>query len=285
MKKNIWRILFWGIILLLCMTLGIVGFLENRRINEAAEIVLNDLNNIVKNSYILDKYDLPNVEITSNVKGNELIITYSGSRENNYTYTLKDNILTTSYDASDNIGRDILIAVTDSIAVLNGEESGNVYELFQTSTINNYKINEGIEISTNASLVEVTLNINIAVIPYSEEPEISYFLYEDFSEDDKTNYNLIKSKNNLILIRQSEFEFSLAENNQLTSDLEESLKNIIIYFYGTDYSNRLSNVDFTNKTNYSDEKIEVTFNPEKNTIEQTNIDENYEFVRIKIINE
>ena len=33
MKKNIWRILFWGIILLLCMTLGIVGFLENRRIN------------------------------------------------------------------------------------------------------------------------------------------------------------------------------------------------------------------------------------------------------------
>lgn len=285
MKKNIWRILFWGIILLLCMTLGIVGFLENRRINEEAEIVLNDLNNIVKNSYILDKYDLPNVEITSNVKGNELIITYSGSRENNYTYTLKDNILTTSYDASDNIGRDILIAVTDSIAVLNGERSGNVYELFQTTTINNYKINEGIEISTNTSVVEAKLDINIAVIPYSAEPKISYFLYEDFSEEDKTNYNLIKSKNNLILIRQNEFEFSLAENNQLTSDLEESLKNIIIYFYGTDYSNRLSNVDFTNKTNYSDEKIEVTFNPEKNTIEQTNIDENYEFVRIKIINE
>ena len=62
MKKNIWRILFWGLILILCLTLGIVGYLENRRINDEAEILLNKIKNILKDSYIITKYEESNVD-------------------------------------------------------------------------------------------------------------------------------------------------------------------------------------------------------------------------------
>lgn len=302
MKKNIWRILFWGLILLICLTLGTVGYLENRRINNEAEELLNKIKTILNDSYIINKYEESNIKIDINVKGNKLTITFSGSTEKDYVYNLKDNVLSTQYNKNDTTGREMLIAVTDSIAVLNGESSNQVYSIFQNNSIDNYTFDEGIKITYNMSTTDVILNTNVAVTPHVTETQISYFLYEDFSEEEKENYNLIKTKGNLIFIRENETEFALAEINALSNDAKESLKNIIIYFYGTEYSNKLSNVDFDNKTDYEDELIKIMFNPEENEYESNNIpnlvnnistpetDENdsnnttnsYEFIRVKI---
>ena len=302
MKKNIWRILFWGLILLICLTLGTVGYLENRRINNEAEVLLNKIRTILNDSYIINKYEESNIKIDINVKGNKLTITFSGSTEKDYVYNLKDNVLSTQYNKNDTTGREMLIAVTDSIAVLNGESSNQVYSIFQNNSIDNYTFDEGIKITYNMSTTDVILNTNVAVTPHVTETQISYFLYEDFSEEEKENYNLIKTKGNLIFIRENETEFALAEINALSNDAKESLKNIIIYFYGTVYSNKLSNVDFDNKTDYEDELIKIMFNPEENEYESNNIpnlvnnistpetDENdpnnttnsYEFIRVKI---
>lgn len=302
MKKNIWRILFWGLILLICLTLGTVGYLENRRINNEAEVLLNKIKTILDDSYIINKYEESNIKIDINVKGNKLTITFSGSTEKDYVYNLKDNVLSTQYNKNDTTGREMLIAVTDSIAVLNGESSNQVYSIFQNNSIDNYTFDEGIKITYNMSTTDVILNTNVAVTPHVTETQISYFLYEDFSEEEKENYNLIKTKGNLIFIRENETEFALAEINALSNDAKESLKNIIIYFYGTEYSNKLSNVDFDNKTDYEDELIKIMFNPEENEYESNNIpnlvnnistpetDENdsnnttnsYEFIRVKI---
>ena len=302
MKKNIWRILFWGLILIICLTLGTVGYLENRRINDEAEVLLNKIKTILNDSYIINKYEESNIEININVKGNKLTITFSGSTEKDYVYSLKNNVLNTQYSKNDMTGREMLIAVTDSIAVLNGESSNQVYSIFQNNSIDNYTFDEGIKITYNMSTTDVILNTNVAVTPHVTETQISYFLYEDFSEEEKENYNLIKTKGNLIFIRENETEFALAEINALSNDAKESLKNIIIYFYGTEYSNKLSNVDFDNKTDYEDELIKIMFNPEENEYESNNIpnlvnnistpetDENdsnnttnsYEFIRVKI---
>ena len=282
MKKNIWRILFWGLILLICLTLGTVGYLENRRINNEAEVLLNKIKTILNDSYIINKYEESNIKIDINVKGNKLTITFSGSTEKDYVYNLKDDVLSTQYNKNDTTGREMLIAVTDSIAVLNGESSNQVYSIFQNNSIDNYTFDEGIKITYNMSTTDVILNTNVAVTPHVTETQISYFLYEDFSEEEKENYNLIKTKGNLIFIRENETEFALAEINALSNDAKESLKNIIIYFYGTEYSNKLSNVDFDNKTDYEDELIEIMFNPEKNEYEVNNIPNNYEFIRVKL---
>ena len=302
MKKNIWRILFWGLILLICLTLGTVGYLENRRINNEAEVLLNKIKTILNDSYIINKYEESNIKIDINVKGNKLTITFSGSTEKDYVYNLKDDVLSTQYNKNDTTGREMLIAVTDSIAVLNGESSNQVYSIFQNNSIDNYTFDEGIKITYNMSTTDVILNTNVAVTPHVTETQISYFLYEDFSEEEKENYNLIKTKGNLIFIRENETEFALAEINALSNDAKESLKNIIIYFYGTEYSNKLSNVDFDNKIDYKDELIEIMFNPEENEYESNNIpnlvnnistpetdedDSNnttnsYEFIRVKI---
>ena len=282
MKKNIWRILFWGLILLICLTLGTVGYLENRRINNEAEVLLNKIKTILNDSYIINKYEESNIKIDINVKGNKLTIRFSGSTEKDYVYSLKDNVLSTQYNKNDSTGREMLIAVTDSIAVLNGESSNQVYSIFQNNSIVNYTFDEGIKITYNMSTTDVILNTNVAVTPHVTETQISYFLYEDFSEEEKENYNLIKAQGNLIPIRENETEFALAEITALSSDAKESLKNIIIYFYGTEYSNKLSNVDFDNKTDYKDELIEIMFNPEKNEYEVNNIPNNYEFIRVKL---
>lgn len=271
MKKNIWRILFWGLILILCLTLGIVGYLENRRINDQAEILLNKIKNILKDSYIITKYEESNVQIDINVKGNKLTITFSDSTEKDYVYSLKDNVLSTQYSKNDTTGREMLVAVTDSIAVLNGESSNQVYTVFQNNSIDNYTFEEGIKITYNLTTTDAILNTNVAVTPHITENKISYFLYEDFSEEEKENYSLTKTKGNLIFIRENETEFALAEINKLSNDAKESLKNIIIYFYGTEYSNKLENVDFENKINYEDEIIKIMFNPEENEYESKTI--------------
>ena len=271
MKKNIWRILFWGLILILCLTLGTVGYLENRRINDQAEILLNKIKNILKDSYIITKYEESNVKIDINVKGNKLTITFSDSTEKDYVYSLKDNVLSTQYSKNDTTGREMLVAVTDSIAVLNGESSNQVYTVFQNNSIDNYTFEEGIKITYNLTTTDAILNTNVAVTPHITENKISYFLYEDFSEEEKENYSLTKTKGNLIFIRENETEFALAEINKLSNDAKESLKNIIIYFYGTEYSNKLENVDFENKINYEDEIIKIMFNPEENEYESKTI--------------
>ena len=165
----------------------------------------------------------------------------------------------------------MLVAVTDSIAVLNGESSNQVYTVFQNNSIDNYTFEEGIKITYNLTTTDAILNTNVAVTPHITENKISYFLYEDFSEEEKENYSLTKTKGNLIFIRENETEFALAEINKLSNDAKESLKNIIIYFYGTGYSNKLENVDFENKINYEDEIIKIMFNPEENEYESKNI--------------
>ena len=285
MKKNIWRILFWGLILLVCLTLGIVGFLENKRINDVSEIKLNDIKDILDDSYIINTYKEANVQINTSVKGNNLTITFSSAVEHDYVYTLKGNILNTEYDKTDETSIDILMAVTDSIAVLNGENSDNVYSIFRNNEIDNYTLDEGIEITYNNNQANVKLNINKAVTPrITTNDETSYFTFTDFTEEDITNHNFTKSKSNLILIRENETEFALAETNTLSSNTLESLKNIIIYFYGTEYSNELNNIDFDSKANYTSELIEITFNPEKNEYELNNITSNHEFIRVKINN-
>ena len=271
MKKNIWRILFWGLILILCITLGTVGYLENRRKNDEAGIVLNRIKNILDNSYIINRYKEANTEININVNKNKLFISFSSVTEDEYVYVLENNILSTKYNKNDSAGRDILMAVTDSIAVLNGEASDQVYSIFQNNKIDNFTIDEGIEITYNLNSVEVLLNTNVAVTPRVSVNQVSYFLYEDFSEEEKENYDLIKTKGNIIFIRENENEFAIAEIGSISNDAKESLKNIIIYFYGTEYSNRLDNVDFTNKTDYKDELIEILFNPDENEIESDHI--------------
>ena len=115
------------------------------------------------------------------------------------------------------------------------------------------------------------MNTNVAVTPRVSVNQVSYFLYEDFSEEEKENYDLIKTKGNIIFIRENENEFAIGEIGSISNDAKESLKNIIIYFYGTEYSNRLDNVDFTNKTDYKDELIEILFNPDENEIESDHI--------------
>ena len=113
MKKNILRILFWGLILLICLTLGTVGYLENRKINNEAEVLLNKIKTILNDSYIINKYEESNIELNINVKGNKLTITFSGSTEKDYVYSLKNNVLNTQYSKNDMTGREMLIAVTD----------------------------------------------------------------------------------------------------------------------------------------------------------------------------
>lgn len=282
MKKNIWRILFWGLILIMCLTLGMVGYLESKRISDESEILLNKIKSILDDSYIIQRYEDSNIVIETKVKGEKLTITFSSAKENEYTYTLDNDILKTEYNKNDTTAKDILMAVTDSIAVLNGEKSNETFSIFQNSQIDNYTLDEGIEIIYNLNTTKVSLNTKVAVKPLIIENEITYFLYEDFTEEDKENYNLIKTKNNLIFIRETETEFAIAELNNITEDTIESLKNITIYFYGTEYSNKLENVDFKNKTNYSDELIEITFNPEKNEYETNNIPNDYEFIKVKI---
>jgi len=285
MKKNIWRILFWGIMSLIFMTFGIIGFMQDSSEAKKDEIILKAIVDRFNVSTKITQYEGINTKIKATAKGRKIKVVYSGAKEKVYTYDYSDGILYSSMIKNDSIGNNILIAMTDSIANYNGELLGNTFELFNSNEIKNYNLNQGIELTYDTAEIKIKLNTKIAVKPKQDEPieeVISYFLVEDFKEQDKLDYDLKLTKNKITFLRESENIFAVSEET-LTENSIESIKNILIYFYSTDYINYLSNVSIANKINYIDETIKIEFNPEKNVAE-INAFNNDEFIKVEILN-
>lgn len=287
MKKNIWRILFWGIIAVICTVLGIVGYLQNNVGTESDRIILKNIANTFNSSSKLKEYESIGTHITASVKGRKIVIKYRGASEHDYTYTYEDGVLSSSFDKNDSTANNIMIFMTDAVAVYNGQTEGETYELFTSNEILNYNLESGIEIIHEQNKTKIKLNTSVAVISKEEESdegnddEIAYFLVEDFNSRDKSDTNLTKTKGNITLQRENEYIFTVSEKS-LTDDAFESLKNILIYFYGEEYSAILDEVNFIDEANYFGDIISIEFNPDKNEFENINLTDDNEFIRVSI---
>ena len=163
-KANIIRSIFWGLLALILLSLGITGLIYNNKIFNENKNELKRIIEIFNNNNTIKDYSERKTYITATLDGKNINIKYSGVENKEYIYKSKSGYLETTINDTDTIGKIILMVITDSIAVNKGNIEGDSYKIFNDNSIYNYKLKDGIEFSqkmNNNSLVKINLKKSI----------------------------------------------------------------------------------------------------------------------------
>ena len=99
--KNIWRIIFWGIILIISLSAGVLGVIySNQNFNKRK----NDLVNIVEtfnSNQLINDYKKIDVNLTAKLSDKNIIVSYTGNVNKDYIFKFKKNYLETTISKND----------------------------------------------------------------------------------------------------------------------------------------------------------------------------------------
>ncbi|MCI8330501.1 MAG: hypothetical protein HFE04_00195, partial [Bacilli bacterium] len=126
-KANIFRSIFWGLIMLILLALGILGVIHN--INSYQE-KKNDLEKIVtifNNNNTIKEYEKVDTKIKATIDGKNIIVNCKTVTNKEYIFTFKREHLETNIAKDDTLGRAIIMVLADSISVNKGNFEGDTY--------------------------------------------------------------------------------------------------------------------------------------------------------------
>ena len=98
--KHLYRLIFWGVIFIICIFLGVLGFLENQKNLKQYEEELNTISNNFNKSELVNEYNSKDIYFKSKIENNKLIIDYKSYEEKEYVFKLHDGYIETSYKVS-----------------------------------------------------------------------------------------------------------------------------------------------------------------------------------------
>lgn len=159
-KANIFRIIFWGFITLICLTCAISGLVYNNILFKNRETDLKNIVNVFNNTKVIKNYESVNTNITATLDGKNIKILYEGVEIKEYKYKLKNGYLQTELKNNDAIGKIILMVLADSIGITKGQVEGEIYTLFNNDIVLNYKLKDGIEYKNKDNYSIVKLNLD-----------------------------------------------------------------------------------------------------------------------------
>lgn len=160
------RIIFWGIICFLCLSLGIVGLIYNNRIFNQRKSELNELVNLFNETNIIKKYNSFGININAKLEDKNIIVTYN---ENELIYEFKGNYLEIDTPENSDIIYNITMAVADSIATYYGNNKDYVNEYFTNNQVYSFTLDDGIEFTPK----DGQYKIKISLINYIGKEKVS----------------------------------------------------------------------------------------------------------------
>ncbi len=157
--KNIWRIVFWGIICIMCVCAGVFGVIySNQNFNNRKSDLVNIVEIFNANPLIND-YKRINVNLTAKLNGKNIVISYTGNVSEEYTFKFRKNYLETTISKSDNIADIVVMLIADSVSTIHGEEQNSINNLFD-SRIFSYKFEDGISYTDKTDKYLVKINLD-----------------------------------------------------------------------------------------------------------------------------
>ena len=157
--NNIWRIIFWGLICIICICLGVFGVIYNNKIFNEKKPTLENIVSSFNSNELLYEYKKINVNLNAELNKKDIVIKSTGNHSNEYTFTFKNTYLETKISKSDSFGEVVVMLVTGSISTIHGEEQNSINTLFNKD-IYNYKLKDGIEFidKTDSYIVKISLD-------------------------------------------------------------------------------------------------------------------------------
>ena len=160
-KEYIFRMIFWGIILLLCISAGIYGLLENNKNFTSKKNEVQQIADIFNSNDTIEEYNKIGTEVKAVIKGKKLVIKFGENKD--YTFRIYDNYLETSIDLNSSSDKIIIMILTDSVAIKHGATPKSTYELFNNDSIYNYNFENGISFTKLKEKYKVKINLNTYV--------------------------------------------------------------------------------------------------------------------------
>lgn len=155
-KEYIYRTIFWGLILLIILGLGIYGMIENDKKFDTNREEAQSIVDIFNNNETIKQYKTVGSNVEAKVKKRNIVVSFN---ENNYAFKIKDNYLETTISKNDSIGKIITMIMADSIAVKLGSVEKSTYEFFNQDTVYNMTLEQGILYTSIGTDYNIKLNL------------------------------------------------------------------------------------------------------------------------------
>ena len=158
--KHLYRIIFYSIVLIICLVMGVLGLTEKNRQYNSRKDELISIASLFNNSNYIKSYKENGVTINAKLTNYGISISYNGVNNYHYKFVLTNNYLYTTFDEGDPVANMFVMLIADSISQYYGESEGTIYNMFTSKEYLNLSLNDGIELETknNKSFVKVNLD-------------------------------------------------------------------------------------------------------------------------------
>lgn len=150
------RIIFWGIICFLCLSLGIIGLIYNNRIFNQRKNELTKIVNLFNETNIIKKYNSFGINIEAHLEEKNIIVTYN---ENEIIYEFKGNYLETEMPYNSDIIFNTTMAMADSIAAYYGNDKDYVNEYFTSNQVYTLTLDQGIKFTQKDGYYNIKISL------------------------------------------------------------------------------------------------------------------------------
>ena len=157
--KHLYRMIFWGLIMVICIVAGVLGISQS---NQNFAPVKNKLNSIVynfNNNENVKAFNDRGITLNAKLKGRKIVITYDSTKISKYTYSYKDGYLETTFDSKDSFGTTQLMIMAASIGDNFGINENDIYGIITSNSYLNYTLDSGIEAKLNNGKYTIKLNV------------------------------------------------------------------------------------------------------------------------------
>ena len=162
--SNLKRIIFWSIILLICLFSGVYGLIYNNKIYSDNKEILSNIIYLFNNSSYANEYKSRNIDLYASINKKNIVVTYDGLDTYKYNFILKNNYLEFIYEANDSYATTFLMVMVDCINRYYGGEEGSIYNIFTSEAYKDYTFEDGIEITENDNKITAKINLNYSLI-------------------------------------------------------------------------------------------------------------------------
>lgn len=288
-KGNKTRLLFWGIVWIIVLALaggGYYSYLSGHGVKGEVRHNLKPIVEKFNNLKGLESYKSAGINITAEIKGTQIIVTYKTTGATatftfDYQTIATEKVLYMKYSSADEATANLIIkSMIESVSMVNGHEEGEVFNTYKLEDFYNTSILDGVQIKSVTNSNEVYIGINKSVIDGMKNKNNNTNLTEITAEDLTTlktdlgaTNEFYKEKDSTtlyILNTQTSYNIYISDTNAKSNKIYESITNVIkeltdevtLQKFTTNITDLNSNKQFEN--------ITITINKDVSTIEKLN---------------
>ena len=176
MKKNLYRIIFWGLIMALCIAAGVLGVIRKNAGYSESKAEIDYIVKAFNASSAVQIYYRSGVIITADTDGKDLVVNYDGGDKVTYKFKYYNGYLQTTINQSDAFAIVMLKVIAESINEYYGDKTQSIGSVFEdNSKLLLYTFDNGMEFSPSEGnyIVKLRLgkpiNLMTTALPIGDE--------------------------------------------------------------------------------------------------------------------